>query len=1093
MEIKFDIFSIIITLGIIQGLFLSFVFFRIKKANKKANYVLSFFLFIISVSICSSVLLFTNLFRYVPHFIRSEIILLFMFPPVLFLYVKVLTNHNYKYRLSDLLYFVPAGVALIILSPFFLSDAQTKIAYYQDVLSGKRDLIDVIFIIFLNFQEWFYIIKILRQVKRHQDNIKQHYSNIDEVNLSWIRVSVIAFLFVASCAQVFSILMLFCNYPYLIFYRFLPMVVTFSIFYLGYKGLMQQEVFPTVQAGGRRKNRLKETKYEKYYLKIVRLLEDQKLYVNPELAITDIGNRMSLTAETIAKIILGCSGRNYYDFINEFRIKEAKKYLMSGKDGLGMPAVALRCGFKSESNFNRIFTKHTRLTPLQFQHRYRLRKSKTSKKTIGVFIDSLYDTFGASVLYGANKFAFENNLNVLCFNGGALNSPYYNYSQKTKIYDLISLNNLDGIIAISVLLGQFISKEALIGFYKKFSHIPVVGIGMEIKGMPCIRIDNEKGVRDLLAHLIKVHGYRRIAYINGPEGNTDAMQRHAIYKDVLREFGIGYDPGLTAPGTFVGISGKQAVQTFLDERQAHFDALFAANDYMAIQAIQELHARGIRVPEDIAVVGFDDVIESRYLMRPLTTVTQPVFETGYLAAENLLKLINNEYVENNTILQTGVIIRNSCGCAKDEHDRSADLMTQMKKIRKSSNDGSMEEMLIPYIRNAMYSSYGNLVNITLLSEWITLLWKTLHRDIESKSTGGFIAVLKRLIIDARLMRIDISFWYLVVDILFGYARETFESVKDIIHLEKIIESTSGLILFIKEKDKEYPVLRTYEQAMKLYLISQALLTAHNEQTLREILTVELPKLGIKSCFLSVYEETMDDAESRPARCIVSYQDYKNIHIEEEHKMFAAEDLVPGGLVDTSSDDPFILMALYFQNKEIGFILYQGDNIDVTLFEMLTLTLSSVLNSIVLYERLQRSTGLIKKRPADEKLSRSEKSGIPDEKYEEYFRLLLAFMEEEKIYTDPDLTLPVLAEETAIPRNQLSYVINKFAGLNFYDFINSYRVEEAKKHLADLKGQTGNILEIAFEAGFKSKSTFNKMFKRYTSKTPTEFIKLSVPN
>jgi AraC-like DNA-binding protein len=456
MEIKIDLFSIIITLGIIQGFFLSFIFFKIKKVNKKANTVLSFFLFIISFSICSSVLLFTNLFRYVPHLIRIEVILLFMFPAVLFLYVKVLTIHDYKFSKMDLLHFIPAAAAFIILSPFFFSDAQNKINYYQGILYGNVVYLDLILVITLNFLEWFYIIKILRLVKAHQDNIKQNYSNIEEINLSWIKVFTIAYVFVAFIAQVFSFLILFFNYPYSMFYRFLPVAVTASIFYLGYEGLMQQEIFTISRSGRGRKGRINEAKYERYFKRIIQVIEDQKLFLNPELTISDIGKKLSITRETVARVILSGSGKIFYDFLNEFRVKEARKYLLDRKNGLTLPAIALRSGFKSETIFNSVFEKFTKLTPTQLRIEFHPHKTAKSKKTIAIFLDSLYDRFGESILYGVSKLAREQNLNLLCFNGGNFNAPIYNYSQKTKIYDLASSYSLDGIIMISVLLGGFI-------------------------------------------------------------------------------------------------------------------------------------------------------------------------------------------------------------------------------------------------------------------------------------------------------------------------------------------------------------------------------------------------------------------------------------------------------------------------------------------------------------------------------------------------------------------------------------------------------------------------------------------------------------
>ena len=117
-----------------------------------------------------------------------------------------------------------------------------------------------------------------------------------------------------------------------------------------------------------------------------------------------------------------------------------------------------------------------------------------------------------------------------------------------------------------------------------------------------------------------------------------------------------------------------------------------------------------------------------------------------------------------------------------------------------------------------------------------------------------------------------------------------------------------------------------------------------------------------------------------------------------------------------------------------------------------------------------------------------KTGKRDQAEQLLLDKLLAFMENEKPYLDPELSLSSLSKKVGLNRNQLSQLINDGTGDNFYDFINKYRVEEVKRLMADPKKQNYNLLGIAIEAGFKSKSTFNLIFKRFTGLTPTEYRK-----
>jgi AraC-like DNA-binding protein len=122
-----------------------------------------------------------------------------------------------------------------------------------------------------------------------------------------------------------------------------------------------------------------------------------------------------------------------------------------------------------------------------------------------------------------------------------------------------------------------------------------------------------------------------------------------------------------------------------------------------------------------------------------------------------------------------------------------------------------------------------------------------------------------------------------------------------------------------------------------------------------------------------------------------------------------------------------------------------------------------------------------------------KSKFKMDKSSSYYRKLLEFMNECKPYLEMDLSLQYIANKLNIPRNHLSYIINEYTKLNFYDFINKYRIESAKKLLENFNSEKFNMLYIAYESGFKSKSTFNKVFKKFTNFSPSEYVKYAKKN
>jgi DNA-binding LacI/PurR family transcriptional regulator len=133
------------------------------------------------------------------------------------------------------------------------------------------------------------------------------------------------------------------------------------------------------------------------------------------------------------------------------------------------------------------------------------------------------------------------------------------------------------------------------------------------------------------------------------------------YREALASYGIPYDPELIALGNFDTPAAQASVTSWLS-RGIQFDAIFAGDDDSAIGAINALQYTDLRVPEDIAIVGFDDLYVSQYLSPPLTTVHVPIEQAGYSAAKQLLHILHQEPVENNLILPTQLIVRRSCGC-----------------------------------------------------------------------------------------------------------------------------------------------------------------------------------------------------------------------------------------------------------------------------------------------------------------------------------------------------------------------------------------------------------------------------------------------
>jgi LacI family transcriptional regulator len=214
-------------------------------------------------------------------------------------------------------------------------------------------------------------------------------------------------------------------------------------------------------------------------------------------------------------------------------------------------------------------------------------------------------------------------------------SGHWTEAEERKAIDALMSRRVDGLI---VLAGR-LPNTALQGYAKR---VPTVVVGRDLTGprLFSLNFDNRAGALLATQHLIEC-GHARIAFIAGDPGHEDALEREAGYRQALKQAGIAFDPALVLPGDFTEAGGLLAVNRLLDSR-VPFTAIFASNDQAAIGAALGLYRRNVRVPDDVSLVGFDDVAPARFAIPPLTTVKQSVYETGAQAALAMLDLLKGQ-------------------------------------------------------------------------------------------------------------------------------------------------------------------------------------------------------------------------------------------------------------------------------------------------------------------------------------------------------------------------------------------------------------------------------------------------------------------
>ena len=276
-----------------------------------------------------------------------------------------------------------------------------------------------------------------------------------------------------------------------------------------------------------------------------------------------------------------------------------------------------------------------------------LREQKT--KTILIIVPDIKNTFFPDVFRGIESVAMRRGYQVI------LQDMQNDVRIEEKYFNALSQRQVDGIISLSAK-----SEKHIIEYVAREYKLVIAGQYLKNANIPTIAINNVEAAQKAVEHLIKL-GHKRIAHIAGPLSQIIFQDRLKGYCSALENHNIPIDPQLVFKGDFSYSSGEILASKIIELNNS-VTAIFSANDEMAVGTIKALKAAGKRVPEDYAVVGFDNIQMSSIVEPALTTIENPKQEMGIKAMEMLIKLLDGEPIADTKItLGYDLIVRESCG------------------------------------------------------------------------------------------------------------------------------------------------------------------------------------------------------------------------------------------------------------------------------------------------------------------------------------------------------------------------------------------------------------------------------------------------
>ena len=367
----------ILIIGIVQSLFLSLLIFS-KKNKSNADRVLGIWMLFIASHLSYYYLNVSEIsFKY-PFILGIGEFFAILQGPFLYIYTLLLVSKDDKFKRIYLLHSLPFILIMAHVIPdFCFLPAEEKILYYNKIGSNPP-LIYFIGFILNNFLGVVYVVLTFFVLRKHNNRIEESFSYSEQIDLKWLKYLLIAI----ACVWIIVVLSYFLN-----IYGLESIALTIAIFFLGYFGFKQPTIFTNIsidtahkqpitkqdtpkteQPDKYKKSGLKSSEIDKYTTQLIEFIKQEKPYLNNKLTLNQLAEAMNLSTNHLSQIINEKMNKNFFDFINEYRVNEIKNLLPDPKyDHYTLLGVAFESGFNSKTSFNNIFKKFTGKTPSEYK------------------------------------------------------------------------------------------------------------------------------------------------------------------------------------------------------------------------------------------------------------------------------------------------------------------------------------------------------------------------------------------------------------------------------------------------------------------------------------------------------------------------------------------------------------------------------------------------------------------------------------------------------------------------------------------------------------------------------------------------------
>jgi AraC-like DNA-binding protein len=371
-----DLFTILATIVLFQFVLLSFFLFTIKKGKRLSNLLLGSFLLLLAINITDGLLTYYRFYRQYPSLALIEDSFILLYGPLILFYSRSIIYKNYKLTAKTLFHGIPFFVLFVLsVVGYHVQPSAQQLIIQSAIIEHRLPVGLYLMIVAVHMHILIYLFLAWREVTIYRTKIKEILSSTYHINLDWLSFMIYSLAFLLLLSLVNGVIPLTSFKGY--FDAGLVIVFVFLFFFVNaivIKGLKHPEIFSGIEVPEAiqkyRGSTLTAEERDAIQANLTHLMISEKIFLNPEITLEDLSQKLSVSSRKLSQFLNEICRQNYFDFINSYRIEEAKRLIVESKDPkTTVLEIMYQAGFNSKSSFNTLFKKKTGLTPSEYKKR----------------------------------------------------------------------------------------------------------------------------------------------------------------------------------------------------------------------------------------------------------------------------------------------------------------------------------------------------------------------------------------------------------------------------------------------------------------------------------------------------------------------------------------------------------------------------------------------------------------------------------------------------------------------------------------------------------------------------------------------------